>query len=55
MCILTVKLSVLTHRTDGIVLLIKCMLLNALKKLGMQNYEGRKAGVAEVCGSVTCE
>lgn len=41
MCILTVKLSVLTHRTDGIVSLIKCMLLNALTKIGMQNYEGR--------------
>lgn len=40
-CILTVKLSVLAHRTDGIVLLIECMLLNALKKIGTQNYEGR--------------
>lgn len=40
-CILRVKLSVLTHRTDGIVLLIKCMLLNALKKIGTQNSEGR--------------
>lgn len=39
--ILTATLSVLTHRTDGVVLLIKCMLLDALKKTRMQNYEGR--------------
>lgn len=50
-CVLTVKLSVSTRGTDGIVLLIKCMLLNALKEIGMQNYEERLVQQK----SVTCK